>query len=143
MNPIPRTSNPAEPDGARGIVASADSAEMDGELIGRQGVRPISATFRRILVVALVIFAFAVVQMISLWAVCNVGMKTAASLEFEGLPTLNVLASLQENLVTYRLFFFEYLFAQEKERGRKANEGEIFASPIRSELGAIKTVFPP
>ncbi|HXN35825.1 MAG TPA: ATP-binding protein [Opitutaceae bacterium] len=69
-------------------------------------------------------------------------MKTAASLEFEGLPTLNVLASLQENLVTYRLVSYEYLFAQEKERAGKANEVAILASQIRSELAAIKTLFP-
>ena len=118
------------------------AAETVGESIGKQGARPLSATFRRILAVVLVIFAFAVVQMLTLWAVCNVGMRTAASLEHKGLPTLSVLASLQENLVTYRLISYEYLFANEGEKPGKAKAVAVLATQIRGELTTIKTLFP-
>jgi PAS domain S-box-containing protein len=139
---MPRTPSPAEVNGAKGPLASAPPAETGGDSIGRQGVRPLSATFRRILVVVLVIFAFAVVQMLTLWAVCNVGMRTASSLEYKGLPTLSVLASLQENLVTYRLVSYEYLFATEAEKPGKAKAVAALASQIRGELATIKTLFP-
>lgn len=118
------------------------AAEMGGNSIGWQGARPISATFQRILAVVLIILGFAVVQMLTLWAVCNIGMRTAASLEFEGLPTLNVLASLQENLVTYRLISYEYLFANEGEKLGKAKAAADLSSEIRRELATIETLFP-
>ena len=80
------------------------------------------------------IFVFAVVQMFMLWRVCNTGMKTAASLEHQGLPTLNDLASLQEHLAICRLNSYEYLFAREEEKAGKAKTVETVAAQARAEL---------
>jgi len=99
-----------------------------GRLSREQNVQPLWATFRNILQVVFLIFVFAVVQMLMLWAVCSTGMKTAASLEHQGLPTLNTLASLQEHLATYRLYSYEYLFAREDERAAKAKAVETVAT---------------
>jgi hypothetical protein len=85
-----------------------------------QRIRFLAATFRHILLVVFLIFIFAVVQMFTLWQVCKTGMKTAVSLDQQGLPALKELASLQENLALYRLYSYEYLFA----RGGKNRPGE-------------------
>jgi hypothetical protein len=82
-------------------------------------MRPLWTTFRNILLVVCLIFFCAIVQMFMLWRVCNTGMRTAASLEYRGLPTLNGLALLQEDLALYRLNAYEYLFAQEGEKAGK------------------------
>ena len=113
-----------------------------GRLSREQNVQPLWATFRNILQVVFLIFVFAVVQMLMLWAVCSTGMKTAASLEHQGLPTLNTLASLQEHLATYRLYSYEYLFAREDERAAKAKAVETVATQARSDVGKIRQLLP-
>ncbi len=118
------------------------AAEVPGDLAREQRIRSLWATFRNILLVVFLIFVFAVVQMLVLQRVCNTGMKTAASLENQGLPTLNELASLQEQLVTFRLYSYEYLFAQEAEKTNKANAVETIAAQTRAKLQIIKTLFP-
>jgi PAS domain S-box-containing protein len=105
-------------------------------------VKFLAATFRNILWVVLLIFVFAVVQMFTLWAVCNTGMKAANSLEHQGLPTLNDLASLQEHLAIYRLNSYEYLFAKETDRAAKALAVDTTASQTRAELKAIQGLLP-
>jgi PAS domain S-box-containing protein len=105
-------------------------------------VRAVTATFRNILLVLFLIFIFTVAQTFMLWRVCNAGMKTATSLEEQGLPTLNTLASLQEHLALYRLNSYEYLFAKEGERAEKAKAAEAMAAKTRAELKAIQTLLP-
>src|ERR1700722_18025224 len=90
-----------------------ETRAVAGALAHQQTLRPVWRTFRNILVVVFLIFAFAIVQMVMLWRVCNTGTQTGASLEQHGLPTLNELALLQENLATFRLNSYEYLFARE------------------------------
>jgi signal transduction histidine kinase len=109
---------------------------------GGDGVAPVSATFRNILRVVCLIFAFAVVQTVVLWQACNRGMLTATSLEQQGLPTLDALASLQEHLAIYRLNSYEYLFAQEADRPRLAQAADLLATRARSEVGKIQLLAP-
>src|SRR5580700_3080231 len=96
------------------------TAGASGNLARERRFRFLATTFRSIHLVVFLIFVFAVVQMFTLWQVCKTGMKTATSLEHQGLPTLNELASLQEHLAIYRLNAYEYLFAQEGEKAGKA-----------------------
>ena len=96
-----------------------------------------AATFRNILLVVSLLFAFAVVQMLTLWQVGKTGMQTATSLQQQGLPALNDLASLQENLVIYRLDSYEYLFVQQEEKAGKAKAAEAIAVQIRAKLKNI------
>ncbi len=117
--------------------------EKDGaQMAGGAGVQPVAATFRRILVVVSLMFVFAIVQMLMLRAVCDAGMATAASLENQGLPALNKLASLQEHLALYRLNSYEYLFAHEAERAALVKAVEALATKIRAELHDLQQLVP-
>jgi len=107
-----------------------------------QRVRFLATAFRRILLVILLIFIFAVVRTFVVWAVCNTGMKTAATLEKQGLPALKELASLQENLALYRLDSYEFLFAQESQKPDCAKAADEVAFQMRAELKKIQTLFP-
>ncbi|MEO6742696.1 MAG: ATP-binding protein, partial [Chthoniobacteraceae bacterium] len=114
----------------------------ESPLAARHGVAPVTATFRHILIVVFLIFVFGVVQMFSLWGVCNAGMQTAASLKQHGLPTLNELASLQEHLAIYRLYSYEYLFAQDSERSVKTKAMETVAERTRAALKNLGALLP-
>ena len=116
--------------------------EIPRHLSLEQRVRPLWATFRNILLVVLLIFVFAIVQMFMLRRVCNVGMQTATSLEKQGLPTLNELASLQEHLAIFRLYSYECLFAREGDKAAKARAVEDVAAQTRAELEQIKMLLP-
>ena len=119
-----------------------ETAAAADNLSGEQRVRFLSATFRHILLVVMLIFIFAAVQMLTLWQVCKTGMKTATSLEHQGLPALNELASLQEHLAIYRLNSYEYLFAQEADKAGKAKAADDIAFQMRAELKNIQRLFP-
>ena len=66
-----------------------------------QRVRSLAATFRNILLVVSLLFIFAVVRTIIVWAVCNTGMQAATAMQNQGLPVLNNLALFQENLALF------------------------------------------
>ena len=124
------------------MMPNQATADAKGIPARDERVRFLAEAFRRILLVVLAIFIFAIVQMFTLWAVCETGMKTARLLEHEGLPTLNELASLQENLATYRLHSYEYLFAQKENRAAREQAAETDAGQIHLELKNILTLFP-
>jgi PAS domain S-box-containing protein len=127
----------------RGLNVPMDEAgQRRITLAYEQRMRSLSTTFRNILLVVFLIFVCASVQMFTLWRVCNTGMKTAASLEHQGLPTLSGLASLQEDLAIYRLNAYEYLFAQEGEKADKVKAVQDTAARTRAELESIKTLLP-
>jgi len=111
-------------------------------LASEHRVQAVSATFRNILLVVLLIFGFDVMRTIMFWRVCTAGMETATSLEDGGLPTLSTLASLQEHLALYRLSSYEYLFAKEEKKAAKAKAAETLAAEIRAELKSIKALLP-
>ena len=118
------------------------AGEAHGTPAYEQRIRFLWATFRNILLVVFLIFVFAIVQMLMLWRVCNSGMKTAASLELQGLPTLNGLALLQEHLDIYRLDAYECLFAREGEKAARAKAVQDTATQTRAELANIKKLLP-
>lgn len=120
----------------------AETAAAIDNLSSEQRVRFLSARFRHILHVVILIFVFAAVQMFTLWRVGKSGMNTAMSLEHQGLPALNELASLQEHLAIYRLHSYEYLFAQETDKATKAKAADTVALQMRAELKAIQQHFP-
>jgi PAS domain S-box-containing protein len=120
------------------------SASQDHEILADREfhLAPVWATFRNILLVLLLIFVFALVQMIMLRRACDAGIKTANSLKQQGLPNLDQLASLQEHLAIFRLYSYEYLFAQEADRPAKAAAVENVERQIRAELNLIETLLP-
>ena len=65
------------------------------------------------------LLVFLVVQGCLLWRVCNQGVAATTSLENEGLPSLRLLAALQEDLALFRLSAYEVMFAQDKDRPAK------------------------
>ena len=72
--------------------------------------------FRNIFCGAVVVFIFALLQVFLFQRICNRGMLAANKLEYQGLPNLNHLADLREQLVLFRLYSYEYLFARENKR---------------------------
>ena len=137
LNLNPR--HPPCPECGEGAREEADASEQG---LREQSVRPVSATFRNIQLVVSLILVFAAVQMFTLWRVCQGGMKTAATLQVRGLPTLDALASLQEDLAIYRLRSYEYLFAREGENAEKAKAVEAIAAQMHAELQRIKLLLP-
>jgi len=127
---------------AEGFNLQTDRAEADGTPSYEQRIRPVQATFRNILLVVFLILVCAIVQMLMLWRVCNSGMKTVAAMEHQGLPTLNGLALLQQDLAIYRLNAYEYLFAQEGEKAGRAKAVQDIAAQTHAELENIKTLLP-
>ena len=119
-----------------------NEAEAYDTLTYEQRIRPLWATFRNILLVVFVIFVCAIAQMFLLWRVCNTGMKTASSMENQGLPTLNGLTMLRQDLAIYRLNAYEYLFAQEGEKAGKAKAVQDIAAKTHAELETIKPLLP-
>lgn len=138
------TTSPKSPAlAAKGLsLPSAEGGEAAGVLSREARLRPLWATFRNILLVVFLIFVCAIVQVLILWQVCNSGMKTAASLEHQGLPTLNGLAQLQEHLAIYRLNAYEYLFAREGEKADRAKAVQASATQTRMELEKIRALLP-
>jgi len=118
------------------------TAETSGAPARAQRVRFLAATFRNILLVVSLLFIFAVVLTIILWTVCNNGMQTATTMEYQGLPALKELALLQENLALYRLESYEYLFAQETEKAGEAKAADDIAFQMSEELENMQTLFP-
>ena len=82
----------------------------------------IKHSFRTIQGVVGLLLIFLIVQGCVLWSICDRGASTTTGLEKEGLPSLRLLASLQEGLAVYRLHSFELMFAQDKDRPAKIEE---------------------
>lgn len=116
------------------------AAEQLSHAAGDQGaVRQMTAQgFRNILKVVVLALIFALIQMFALQRIGNEGMRVAQSLEHEGLPNLNHLALLREQLILFRLYSYEYLFARENERPRLAMAAQGAAQQVQTELAEIK-----
>jgi PAS domain S-box-containing protein len=99
-------------------------------------------TFRNILIVVSLILLFAVVQMFMLNRVCSSGMKTADSLEHQGLPYLDQFGDMQEHLALFRLYSYEYVFARESEKDRQAKATKMIVEQTRSDLEKINSLLP-
>ena len=102
----------------------------------------IKASFRVIQALILLLLVFLLVQGIFLWGVCLRGSQATKGLEQEGLPSLRLLASLQENLAIYRLHSFELMFAQDKERPAKLAETDAVHERNVEILAQLNQLYP-
>lgn len=100
------------------------------------------ATFRNILIVVFLIFVFAVIQMLTLHHVCDVGMKSSDSLKRDGLPGLQQQALLREDLALFRLRAYEIVFAREAEKTQKTRAIQNAEKNVRNDIDLIKVHFP-
>jgi len=82
----------------------------------------IKSSFRLIQVLIALLLIFLFVQGMIFWRLCQRGADATRGMEQEGLPSLRLVASLQENLAVYRLHSFEIMFAQDKDRAAKQAE---------------------
>jgi Four helix bundle sensory module for signal transduction len=89
-----------------------------------------------------VLLVFTVVQGFVLWRVCNQGTKATTGLETEGLPSLRLLATLQDGLDIYRLHSFELMFAQDKDRAAKIAETDLVLQKNTETLQALSRLYP-
>jgi len=94
--------------------------------------------FRNIFCGAVVVFIFALLQVFLFQRICNRGMLAANKLEYQGLPNLNHLADLREQLVLFRLYSYEYLFARENKRPGLEQAAHLARQRIYLELEEIK-----
>ena len=102
----------------------------------------IRRSFRVILSIVALLLAFLGLQGWVLWRVCSQGKVAIQGLKEQGLPSLQSLASLQENLAIYRLHSFELMFGQEKDRPAKTAELEAVQKRNLEILGALNTLYP-
>ena len=84
------------------------------------------------------LLVFLIVQSGILWRVCNQRVDAATGLEKEGLPSLRLLASLQEDLAIYRLHSYELMFAQDKDRPAKIAETDAVQQQNTETLQAVE-----
>jgi PAS domain S-box-containing protein len=109
------------------------TAGDDGE------VRQMTARgFRNILQVVILVFIFALIQMLGLQRVCDEGMRVAQSLEHQGLPNLSHLALLREHLILFRLYSYEFMFAQAQDRPRLGLAADGAEQATKADLTEIK-----
>jgi methyl-accepting chemotaxis protein len=102
----------------------------------------IRRTFQIIQGIVGLLLIFLVIQGVVLWSVCNQGMSATSGLVSEGLPSLRHMASLRENLVSYRLRSYELMFVPETERSAKGGQADALDKQNRELLGKLKQLFP-
>jgi len=88
------------------------------------------------------LLVFLTIQSVYLWRVCNQGVDTTTSLVKEGLPSLRLLATLQENLAVYRLHSYELMFAQDKDRPAKIAETDAIEQKNAQTLLELNRLYP-
>ncbi len=81
-------------------------------------------------------------QVCLLWRVCDRGMSATTGLEKEGLPSLRLLASLQEDLAIYRLHSYELMFVQDKDRPAKIAETDDILQKNVQTLQDLNKLYP-
>jgi len=102
----------------------------------------IRTSFFIIQALVLLLLVFLLVQGLVFWNVCQLGTQATKGLEQEGLPSLRLLASLQENLAIYRLHSFEVMFAQDKERPAKLAETDAVQQRNAEILAQLNQLYP-
>ena len=90
----------------------------------------------------LLLLVFLLVQGGVFWSLCQRGAQATEGLEREGLPSLRLLASLQENLAIYRLHSFELMFAQDKDRPAKLAETDAVQQRNAELLAQLNQLYP-
>jgi methyl-accepting chemotaxis protein len=99
-------------------------------------------TFSGIQAVVVLLLVFLVVQSCLLWRNCDRGSQATSALEREGLPSLRLLASLDEGLAVYRLHSYELMFVQDKDRAAKIAETDTTLKTNADTLGKLSTLYP-
>ena len=102
----------------------------------------IKSSFRLIQILIALLLLFSLAQGVILWRVCQRGTQATRGLEQEGLPSLRLLASLQENLAVYRLHSFEIMFAQDKDRPAKLTETDAVHQRNTEILAQLNQLYP-
>jgi len=102
----------------------------------------IKHSFRTIQGIVGLLLIFLIIQGCVLWQICDRGASTTTGLEKEGLPSLRLLATLQEGLAVYRLHSFELMFAQDKDRPAKITEVDAVLKQNVETLGALNRLYP-
>ncbi len=102
----------------------------------------IKSSFRLIQILLALLLVFLLVQGVVLWGVCQRGTEATHGLEQEGLPSIRLLALLQENLAVYRLHSFEVMFAQDKERPAKLAETDAVQQHNTEILAQLTQLYP-
>jgi len=102
----------------------------------------IQRSFRIIQGIVGLLLVFLVVQSCILWTVCSQGVRATTGLENEGLPSLRLLASLQQNLAIYRLHSYEIMFAQDKDRPAKIAETDAIQQKNAQTLQDLNKLYP-
>jgi methyl-accepting chemotaxis protein len=102
----------------------------------------IKSSFRLIQLLVVLLLIFLVVQSFIFWHACQRGVQATKGLEQEGLPSLRLLASLQENLAIYRLHSFELMFAQDKDRPAKVAETDAVQQHNAEILTQLEQLYP-
>jgi methyl-accepting chemotaxis protein len=102
----------------------------------------IKNSFRLIQALVALLLVFLVVQGSLFWKLCQRGSEATGGLEKEGLPSLRLLASLQENLAIYRLHSYEIMFAQDKDRAAKQTETDAVHERNTQILSELDRLYP-
>ena len=102
----------------------------------------IKATFHLIQVLIVLLLVVLLVQGAVLWSFCQRGQEATQGLEKEGLPSLRLLASLQENLAIYRLHSYELMFVQDKDRPAKLSETAAVQQRNSEILNQLNQLYP-
>ncbi len=88
------------------------------------------------------LLVFLVIQSGIFWRVCDEGGRSVTGLEGEGLPSLRLLASLQDGLDIYRLHSYELMFAQDKDRAAKIAETDAVLRKNSGTLQQLGKLYP-
>jgi methyl-accepting chemotaxis protein len=102
----------------------------------------VKRSFRVIQGVVGLLLVFLFIQSCILWRVCNRGVSAVTGLEKEGLPSLRLLASLQDGLDIYRLHSYELMFAQDKDRAAKIAETDAVLQKNIQTLQNLNKLYP-
>ena len=102
----------------------------------------VKRSFRVIQGVVGLLLVFLFIQSCILWRVCNRGVSAVTGLENEGLPSLRLLASLQDGLDIYRLHSYELMFSQDKDRAAKIAETDAVLQKNTQTLQNLNKLYP-
>ena len=70
------------------------------------------------------------------------GVQAARGLESVGLPSLKLVAYLDENMVRFRLCSYELMFAQDKDREAKITQAKSILKDLKQSLADLSSLYP-
>ena len=88
------------------------------------------------------LLVFLIIQGCVLWQVCDRGVSATTGLANEGLPSLRLLASLEQGLAIYRLHSYELMFVQDKDRPAKIAETDDVLQKNIQTLQDLNKLYP-